>query len=69
MVQSILFYKNDKFYSIKQKYIHLALIWLVPFIWSFLLKELGIKAQGSHHYDKTKLNLGEKGNNEVDALS
>lgn len=49
---SIKFYKTDKFYSKRQKLVHLMLIWLIPFLWIMLLKAIATPTLGSSHHDK-----------------
>ena len=65
LINSVDFYKTDKYYTKRQKRIHTVLIWLIPFIYSMLLKELGTRTKGSNHFNKTKINLGQKGNNKI----
>lgn len=59
------FYKTDTYYTKRLRRIHTALIWLIPFVYWLLLRELGTRAKGSNHFDKTKINLGQKGNNKI----
>ncbi|MES2515845.1 MAG: hypothetical protein V4580_16950 [Bacteroidota bacterium] len=60
-MNSVTFYRNDKYYNLKYRIAHTVLIWLIPFIYMILLKALGHRSLGSHHYDKINRNLGEKG--------
>jgi hypothetical protein len=52
---AIIFNQTDVFFFGKLKLLHNIGIWLVPFIWIAILKQLSKPIQGSHQYRKKKL--------------
>jgi len=50
LYSTIRFLKTDKFYSKRQKIIHVILIWALPVLWSFLLKKANEPVPGTKYY-------------------
>jgi hypothetical protein len=69
IIESLEFYREDKFFSKKIKLIHLILIWIIPFLYAMLLSQLRKKIKGSFDPDKKLKNLGAKGKTEHCSVS
>ena len=46
--------KTSRLFSKKVKTIHFILIWLIPFLWVFVLKNLTKSIPGSHEFENKK---------------
>lgn len=51
---AIVFNQQDVFFSGRLKLLHNIGIWLIPFIWIAVLKQLSKPTQGSHQYKRKK---------------
>jgi hypothetical protein len=54
LIYSQEFFRTNRYYSKRQKNVHLILIWLIPFIWVLLLKSLNKPTPGSHYFSEKR---------------
>ena len=59
-----LVFKRNKIFTGKVKTLHLILLWLIPFIWIFLLKNLIKATPGSYQIEKKESPIPFSDNND-----